>query len=131
MPVSALFVERKFKRFLQFLGFFLETGEAAAKVNGILAENGAGAIAFGANTWHFYPAWEHLLGAKSLCTSGWPFSSHGGKRRVVYDADALPQSAALMDRLLVYQVPVILSDERLVEMLAAIKKAGLIICFSR
>ncbi len=106
-----------------FLGFFLDTAENAKKVNAILGENGAGAIAFGANTWHFYPAWEHLLGAKSLCTSGWPFSSHGGKRRVVYDAEALPQSAALMDRLLVYQVPVILSDERLAEMLAAIKKA--------
>ncbi|MDA3832978.1 MAG: DegT/DnrJ/EryC1/StrS family aminotransferase [Spirochaetales bacterium] len=107
-----------------FLGFFLETGEAAAKVNAILAANGAGAIAFAKNTWHFYPAWEHLLGAKSLCTSGWPFSTHGGKRRVVYDADALPQSAALMDRLLVYQIPVILSDVRLAEMVAAIKKAA-------
>ncbi len=106
-----------------FLGFFLETAEAANKVNAILGANGAGAIAFGANTWHFYPAWEHLLGGKSLCTSGWPFASHGGKRRVVYDADGLPQSAALMDRLLVYQVPVILSDERLAEMLLAIKKA--------
>ena len=106
-----------------FLGFFLETGEAAGKVNAILAENGAGAIAFGANTWHFYPAWEHLIGAKSLCTSGWPFASHGGKRRVIYDAEALPKSAALMDRLLVYQIPVILSDQRRDEMLAAIRKA--------
>ncbi len=106
-----------------FLGFFLSDGEAASRVNTILAANGAGAIPFGSNTWHFYPKWEHLLGGSTLAKSGWPFNSANGKRRVVYDADVLPQSAALMDRLLVYQVPVNLSEERLRQITAALNKA--------
>ncbi len=106
-----------------FLGFFLPDGEAAAKVNTILAANGAGAIAFGANTWHFYPKWEHLLAGSTLAKSGWPFNDSKGKRRVVYDADVLPQSAALMNRLLVYQVPVNLSEERLRQITQALNKA--------
>ncbi|MEN8141817.1 MAG: DegT/DnrJ/EryC1/StrS family aminotransferase [Thermodesulfobacteriota bacterium] len=106
-----------------FLSFFLPDKESAAKVNGILRENNAGAIAFGENTWHFYPAWEHLLAGKTLAKSGWPFKL-AGKRRVVYDAAALPQSAALMDRLLVYPIPVNLAPERLAEMTAALEKAA-------
>ncbi|MFZ5759410.1 MAG: DegT/DnrJ/EryC1/StrS family aminotransferase [Thermodesulfobacteriota bacterium] len=107
-----------------FIGFFLTDAERARAVNRVLADNGAGAIAFGANTWHFYPKWEHLLAGATLARSGWPFSGLDGKRRVVYDKDALPASAALMDRLLVYQVPVLLTDERLAQMGAALKKAA-------
>ena len=105
-----------------FIGFFLPDAEAATKVNAILADNGAGAIPFGSNTWHFYPKWEHLIAGSTLTKSGWPFKSHG-KRRVIYDADLLPQSAALMDRLLVYQVPVNLSEERLRQITEALNKA--------
>ena len=43
---------------------------------------------------------------------------------MVYDQDALPASAALMDRLLVYQVPVNLSEQRLAQMVAALDKAA-------
>ena len=106
-----------------FFAFFLPTKDAAEKVNTILRDNNAGAIAFGENTWHFYPAWEHLLAGKTLAKSEWPFAVDG-KRRVVYDPKALPQSAALMDRLLVYQVPVNLSAERLAEMVAALEEAA-------
>ncbi len=106
-----------------FLGFFLPDAGAAAKVNTILAENGAGAIPFGSNTWHFYPKWEHLIAGSTLAQSGWPFNDAKGKRRVVYDADVLPQSAALMDRLLVYQVPVNLPEERLRQITEALNKA--------
>ncbi|MFH1217203.1 MAG: DegT/DnrJ/EryC1/StrS family aminotransferase [Pseudomonadota bacterium] len=107
-----------------FVGFFLPDGDRAKAVNKVLAENGAGAIAFGSNTWHFYPKWEHLLAGSTLAKSGWPFSGPEGKRRVVYDKDALPVSAALMDRLLVYQVPVNLPDERMAQMRDALKKAA-------
>ncbi len=107
-----------------FIGFFLTDAERARAVNRVLADNGAGAIAFGANSWHFYPKWEHLLAGATLARSGWPFSGPDGKRRVVYDKDALPVSAALMDRLLVYQVPVLLTDERLAQMGEALSKAA-------
>jgi len=107
-----------------FIGFFLPDGNRAKAVNAVLAENGAGAIAFGSNTWHFYPKWEHLLAGSTLAKSGWPFAGSDGKRRVVYDKDALPASSALMDRLLVYQVPVKLSEARLAQMVAALDKAA-------
>jgi len=107
-----------------FLGFFLPDGATAQKVNGILRDNNAGAIAFGENTWHFYPQWEHLLAGSTMAKGGWPFNREGGKRKVVHDRDALPASAALMDRLLVYQVPINLSAERLAEMVAALEAAG-------
>jgi 8-amino-3,8-dideoxy-alpha-D-manno-octulosonate transaminase len=107
-----------------FLAFFLPNKEKVQKVNAVLAENGAGAVYFAVNTWHYYPKWEHLLAGSTLTKSGWPFNEPSGKRRVVYDAKALPQSAALMDRLLVFPVPVKLSDARLAQISAAFEKAA-------
>lgn len=106
-----------------FLAFFLPTKEKAQAVNKVLGENGAGAVYFASNTWHYYPKWEYLLAGSTLAKSGWPFNEADGRRRVVYDPNALPQSAAIMDRLLVYPVPVKLSDERLAQIGAAIEKA--------
>lgn len=107
-----------------FLAFFLPDREKAARVNEALKENKAGAIPFGDNTWHFYPKWEHLSSGSSLTRSGWPFMNCEGKRRVVYDSMALPASTALMDRLLVYPVPVNLADDRLREMEEALSRAA-------
>ena len=107
-----------------FLAFFMPDKATAEKVNKVLAANGAGAVYFANNTWHYYPKWEHLLGAATLAKSGWPFNGPDGKRRVVYDKDVLPKSAAILDRLLVYPVPVKLSDERLKQIEAAIAKAA-------
>ena len=109
-----------------FLAFFLPDGEKAKKVNQVLQENGAGAVYFAVNTWHYYPKWEHLLNGSTLCASGWPFADSESRRKVVYDPEGLPKSAAIMDRLLVYQVPVKLSDERLAQITAALEKAAMI-----
>jgi 8-amino-3,8-dideoxy-alpha-D-manno-octulosonate transaminase len=106
-----------------FFAFMLPDGEQASKVNQVLRDNGAGAINFGANSWHFYPKWEHLLQGKTLCHNGWPFDAHG-KRRFIYDPEALPASAELMSRTLVYQVPVKLSDEQRDRTVAALQKAA-------
>jgi 8-amino-3,8-dideoxy-alpha-D-manno-octulosonate transaminase len=107
-----------------FFAFFLPDAETTRKVNGVLRENGAGAIYFAENTWHYYPKWEHLLAGSTLARSGWPFNEADGRRRVVYDPGALPQSAAIMDRCLVYQVPVKITDERLAQMTGALAKAA-------
>jgi len=107
-----------------FLAFMLPDKAQAAKVNQVLRENNAGAINFGENTWHFYPSWEHLLGGKTLAENGWPFNAHGNKRRVIYDPAALPASCELMNRTLVYQVPVKLDESRRDTLLAALKKAA-------
>ncbi len=107
-----------------FFSFFLADKEQAVKVNKILRQNNAGAIAFGENSWHFYPHWEHLHANATLSRSGWPFKDQAGRQRVVYDPDVLPRSSALLDRLLVYQVPVNISKERVAEITAALEKAA-------
>jgi 8-amino-3,8-dideoxy-alpha-D-manno-octulosonate transaminase len=48
----------------------------------------------------------------------------GGRRRVIYDRDALPNSAALLERSLSYPISINMSEERLQEMEQAIKKAA-------
>ncbi len=107
-----------------FFAFFLPDAATAKKVNGVLKENGAGAIYFAENTWHYYPKWEHLMSGSTLARSGWPFKAPEGKQRVIYDPKVLPASAAIMERLLVYQVPVKLSADRLDQMTAALQKAA-------
>jgi len=107
-----------------FLAFFMPDKDKAQRINQVLGESGAGAVYFANNTWHYYPKWEHLLAGSTLTKSGWPFSGPDGKRRVVYDAKALPKSAAIMDRLLVYPVPVKLSEDRLQQITAALDKAA-------
>jgi 8-amino-3,8-dideoxy-alpha-D-manno-octulosonate transaminase len=107
-----------------FLAFFLPSAEKAQAVNGVLREHGAGAVYFAENTWHYYPRWEHLLQGSTLARSGWPFNEADGRRRVIYDPQALPKSAEIMGRTLVFQVPVKLSDERLAQIAAAAKAAA-------
>ncbi len=107
-----------------FLAFFLPDAARAAAVNRVLRENNAGAINFAENTWHFYPKWEHLLNGSTCNHRGWPFKDQGGKRRVVYDPQALPRSVELMARLLVYQIPIKMSADRLEELRAALAKTA-------
>jgi 8-amino-3,8-dideoxy-alpha-D-manno-octulosonate transaminase len=107
-----------------FLAFFLPSREKAQTINRVLQDCGAGAISFADNTWHYYPKWEHLINGSTICESGWPFKHEDGRRRVVYDTQDLPKSAEIMNRLLVYQVPVKLSEERLQQIDAAMEKAA-------
>ncbi len=106
-----------------FLAFMLPDKKRAAEVNAVLREEGVGAINFGENTWHFYPRWEHLASGKTLCHSGWPFKTHG-RQRVVYDPEALPASSALMNRTLVYQVPVRMDEAWRDKVVAALGRAA-------
>lgn len=107
-----------------FFTFILQDKEQCQKVSKVLADEGVGAINWAANNWHFYPRWEHLLGGKTLAQNGWPFCEPGGKRRVVYDPVAFPQSVALMDKTLVYPVNIKMSEEQLGKMCNALKKAA-------
>lgn len=106
-----------------FCCFTLQDKEHCRKVNEILRAEGCGAINFAENTWHFYPQWEHLHGSLSPIKSGWPFIEPGGKRRIVYDQNALPKSAELIGRTLVYPIPVIMPEEKLQSICNALKKA--------
>ena len=107
-----------------FFAFILKSSEQCKQVNAVLTGEGVGAINFSENSWHFYPSWEHLLNGSTLTASGYPFAEPGGKRRVVYDPDVLPQSADIMSRTLVYPVSIKMSEEQLGKMCAALQKAA-------
>ncbi|MFT5698610.1 MAG: 8-amino-3,8-dideoxy-alpha-D-manno-octulosonate transaminase [Desulforhopalus sp.] len=106
-----------------FLAFTMQDREHCHRVNESLKGDGCGAINFAENSWHFYPKWEHLLEAKTPIHSGYPFMDGGGKKRIVYDPDALPQSSALLDRTLVYPVSIKMDNERLATMAKALRNA--------
>jgi 8-amino-3,8-dideoxy-alpha-D-manno-octulosonate transaminase len=107
-----------------FLAFFLPDADQAKTVNRVLKENGVPAVYFADNTWHYYPQWEHLLAGLTLSRGGWPFKGGDGRQRVIYDPLALPASATIINRLLVYQVPIKLSDQRLEKIAGALEKAA-------
>ncbi len=106
-----------------FCCFSLQDREHCSRVNELLKSEGCGAINFAENTWHFYPEWEHLLAGSSPIKSGWPFSEPGGKRRIIYDRNALPQSAEIIGKTLVFPVPIKMDESRLDVMCAALRKA--------
>ena len=105
------------------LGFQWD-GKTARAFNDVLSKEKAGAIYFKGNTWHFYPKWEHLLGALTLCRTGWPFKRGGHREDLSYPSDGLPQSEAIFERLLVYPIPVHMDDDRMRAILSAIAKAA-------
>ncbi len=107
-----------------FLAFTLAEADHRKRVAKVLQEHGAGAICWAENSWHYYPRWEHLLAGSTQTRSGWPFAEPGGRRRVVYDAEALPKSAELLDRTLAYPISVRMSETQLQDMEAAIRKAS-------
>ena len=106
-----------------FLTFMLPSKEHATAVNQVLRDQEVGAVRWSENGWHYYPGWEHLLSGRTPCHGGWPFSAHG-KRQILYDPQALPASAAIIERTLTYQVPIVLSTEQKTKFVAALKKAA-------
>ena len=106
-----------------FLAFFLPDKARTDAVAAVLREAGAPAIRWSENNWHYYPRWEHLLEGKSPCSDGWPLSAHG-KRRYLYDPQALPQTTALLERTLTYQVPVRLSPQQRESICSALQRAA-------
>ena len=107
-----------------FLSFSLQDDVHRKKVGKVLQENGAAAICWAENTWHFYAKWEHLLAGSTQARSGWPFTEADGRRRIVYNPEALPRSSALLARTLVYPISIRMSETKLQDMEAAIRKAS-------
>ena len=106
-----------------FFTFLLPDKARADKAAAILKEAGAAATRWSENTWHYYPNWEHLLEGRTPGHDGWPFAAHG-KRRYIYDPKALPQTVALLERALTWQVPIRLSDERRQALCAGLDKVA-------
>jgi len=94
-----------------FFTFMLPDKARADRAAAILKAAGVAPTRWSENTWHYYPNWEHLLQGHTAAANDWPFSA-GGRRRYLYDPRALPQTVAILERALTYQVPVRMSAER-------------------
>jgi 8-amino-3,8-dideoxy-alpha-D-manno-octulosonate transaminase len=94
--------------------FYLPDAAKAQAFHKSLTQKGVNAIYFRNNLWHFLPKWEHLLDRKTVHGSAFPFAGppYGGDFR--YSPDMLPQTTAILERLLV--IPVFLQmDEEQIE----------------
>ncbi|MFC1821114.1 DegT/DnrJ/EryC1/StrS family aminotransferase [Thermodesulfobacteriota bacterium] len=106
-----------------FLTFFLPTAEKADEFNRVLGEEGAGAISWYDNLWHYYERWEHLLEGKSGIRSGFPFQSENGESRCRYEISALPKTGDLLSRSLTIPIAIYMEDQIPV-ILKSIEKAA-------
>ena len=109
-----------------FLIFSLPTPEKAIAFNKVMSEEGAGAVYWYDNYWHYYKEWEHLLEGKSLSRTGHPFKTVSGEIRCKYSNDALPKTAELLSRALTIQI-MINMDEQIPKIIGAIEKAAAVI----
>ena len=107
-----------------FFTFILGSREQRLAVQKVLIEEGLPPICWADNSWHFYPKWEHLLAGATLAKNGWPFAEPGGRKRVIYDPAALPKSADLLSRTLVFPISIKMSEEQLQKLEGALAKAA-------
>jgi len=106
-----------------FIIFSLPTSDMAKGFNRVMTEEGAGAVYWYANYWHYYDEWEHLLGGKSVLPSGYPFKDPSGKDRCRFEKGALPQTTDLLSRALTIPINIHM-EEQIPRILKAIEKAG-------
>ncbi len=104
-----------------FLSWFMDSPEAAVKFNGLLSENGAGAVPWGVNTWHAYPHWEHLHAGATVAKGGWPFVRP--EETLDFQPDDLPRTAGLLSRCLSWQIMLGWDEEHLKQMTEAVNRA--------
>jgi 8-amino-3,8-dideoxy-alpha-D-manno-octulosonate transaminase len=106
-----------------FLLFFLPSAQKAKAFNHVMSEEGASAVYWYENTWHYYKEWEHLLEGKSVLRYAYPFKTEAGKERCRYSKDALPKSAELMSRALCIPIQIFM-DEQIPKILNAVERAA-------
>jgi len=106
-----------------FIVFFLPTMEQAREFNRVLADEGAGAVYWYENLWHYYEEWEHLLQGKTPIVNQWPFKTAEGIPRCTFKAGHLPGTTELLSRALTFPIHIYM-DEQIPVILAAIEKAA-------
>jgi 8-amino-3,8-dideoxy-alpha-D-manno-octulosonate transaminase len=106
-----------------FVIFLLPTAAKAKAFNKIMTEEGFGTVYWYENDWHYYERWEHLLEAKSVISSGYPFKTTTGETRCRYDKASLPRTAEVLSRALTIPVNINM-DTQIPGIIKAIKKAA-------
>jgi 8-amino-3,8-dideoxy-alpha-D-manno-octulosonate transaminase len=106
-----------------FVIFFLPTAEKAQAFNRVMVEEGAGAVCWYQNYWHYHDEWEHLIEGKSVLPTGYPFRTPGGETRCRFEKRALPGTAELLSRALTIPINIHM-EEQIPRILKAIEKAG-------
>jgi 8-amino-3,8-dideoxy-alpha-D-manno-octulosonate transaminase len=106
-----------------FITFFLPTVDQTEKFNAVMAEEGAGAVYWYKNDWHYFERWEHLLEGKSIVGSAYPFKSEKGETRCAYDKSSLPATSEIMSRCLSIGININM-DEQIPKITRAIEMAG-------
>jgi 8-amino-3,8-dideoxy-alpha-D-manno-octulosonate transaminase len=106
-----------------FVIFLLPTREKAKEFNRIMKEEGAGAVYWFENYWHYYDEWEHLLEGKSVLPGGYPFMDTSGKHRCRFEKGVLPRTAELLSRALTIPININM-DQQIPRIVKAIEKAA-------
>jgi 8-amino-3,8-dideoxy-alpha-D-manno-octulosonate transaminase len=104
-----------------FISWFMPDAAQTQRLADLLAEHGAPCIPWGRNTWHNYEHWEHLQQGSTVTKGGWPFVHAEGKYS--YPEDALPQTKAILDRCLSWQIMLAWDEAKLKQMTEAINAA--------
>ncbi|MGD9124536.1 MAG: DegT/DnrJ/EryC1/StrS family aminotransferase, partial [Desulfarculaceae bacterium] len=104
-----------------FISWFMPDAVQTQRLADLLAEHEAPCIPWGRNTWHNYEHWEHLQQGSTVAKGGWPFIRAEGTAS--YPADALPQTKAILDRCLSWQIMLAWDEAKLKQMTEAINAA--------
>jgi 8-amino-3,8-dideoxy-alpha-D-manno-octulosonate transaminase len=106
-----------------FVMFHLPDQKKAVSFNQVLSEEGCPTVYWYENTWHYYGHWEHLLNAKSVLRSGYPFKTETGESRCTFRPDALPKTAELLSTCLTIPISIDM-EEQIPVIIRAIEKAA-------
>jgi 8-amino-3,8-dideoxy-alpha-D-manno-octulosonate transaminase len=109
-----------------FLTFSLPNRDKTKAFSKALADEGASAVYWYENTWHYYEQWEHLLEGKSLVRTCHPFKDAAGQPRCAYGREDLPKTTDILSRTLSFAINVYM-DEQIPKMVKAIDKAARVI----
>jgi 8-amino-3,8-dideoxy-alpha-D-manno-octulosonate transaminase len=91
--------------------FFLEDGDKARAFHQRLSEKSVAAIYFRNNLWHYLPNWEHLIEKKTAWPGPYPFAGEPYGKQMEYGSDMLPQSDAILERLVVLPISLQMSED--------------------
>ncbi|MFZ5865639.1 MAG: DegT/DnrJ/EryC1/StrS family aminotransferase [Thermodesulfobacteriota bacterium] len=104
--------------------FFLPNADKAIAFQKRLAQDGVNAIYFKNNFWHYLANWQHLIDKKTAWTHPHPLGGPISGGKVNYSSDMLPQTDAMLARVLVMPVPLQMDEERIRQMVMALQSSA-------